>query len=133
PAEIDPLAQAAARLHSAAHQREMRTAAELQSLVFLPRMSVLVGVEQPWLGWCGSELFPHKIADPIDHLRAFALVEKSVISRGENVHAFHRRRETVKKFALHFHADHPIAPCRKHQRRDVNRAGISKEPRAGLM
>ena len=78
-------------------------------------------------------MFPHKSAHAINNLGALALVKKRVIRGGENMHALYRRRETVEEFALRLDADDPIAAGRKHESRDVNRAGVSEEPRSGIV
>src|SRR5205085_3406722 len=95
PAEIDAFAQSSAGLHTAADEREMRTAAQLQSLVLFPGVAVFVGFEERALCGRRGKLFPHKIAHAIDNLGALALMEKRVIRSGKNMHALYRRRETV--------------------------------------
>ncbi len=69
---------------------KLRAAAKFEALVFLPRVTHPIRREQRRRHRLLGESLAHKIAHPLDHVRAFALMKNGVISRGKNMHLLHR-------------------------------------------
>ena len=79
PSEVDPFAQAAARLHRRADERKLRTAAQLQAFVLLPRVADVVRFQERSGRRGLREAFQDELADTLDHAGSILLVKNRVI------------------------------------------------------
>ena len=99
PAEPDPPAEAASRLHDGLRHREHGTAGLLQTVVLRLRVPLPIGVEQRWQRGRLRKAILNEPAHLVGQDGAILVVKDRVIEAGQDVHFLQWRRQLLEELA----------------------------------